>query len=65
MQFMADIHLTCESCKGKRFKNEILEVKYKDKNIFEVLSMTIDEAMVFFEGKHKLSIGCNPCKKLD
>lgn len=49
MQFMADIHLTCESCKGKRFKQEILEVTYKDKNIADVLDMTIDEAMVFFE----------------
>jgi excinuclease ABC subunit A len=54
MQFMADIHLTCESCKGHRFKNEILEVKYKEKNIFEVLSMSIDEAMVFFEGKAQI-----------
>ncbi|MFT5772723.1 MAG: excinuclease ABC subunit A, partial [Algoriphagus sp.] len=46
MQFMANIHLTCESCKGKRFKNEILDVKYKDKDISEVLHMTIDEALV-------------------
>ncbi|WP_186757040.1 excinuclease ABC subunit UvrA [Echinicola salinicaeni] len=51
MQFMADIFLTCESCKGKRFKNEILDVTYKDKNIADVLDMTIDEAMIFFEGK--------------
>ena len=54
MQFMADIHLTCESCKGKRFKNEILEVTYKDKNISEVLDMTIDEAIDFFSGKTQL-----------
>ena len=54
MQFMADIHLTCESCKGKRFKNEILEVTYKDKNISEVLGMTIDEAIEFFSGKSQL-----------
>jgi excinuclease ABC subunit A len=54
MQFMADIHLTCESCKGKRFKNEILEVTYKDKNISEVLDMTIDEAIDFFGGKAQL-----------
>lgn len=51
MQFMADIHLTCESCKGKRFKNEILDVKYKDKDISDILAMTIDEAMEFFQGK--------------
>jgi excinuclease ABC subunit A len=54
MQFMADIHLTCESCKGKRFKNEILEVTYKDKNISEVLDMTIDEAIEFFKEKSQL-----------
>lgn len=54
MQFMADIHLTCESCKGKRFKNEILEVTYKDKNISEVLGMTIDEAIEFFKEKAQL-----------
>jgi excinuclease ABC subunit A len=54
MQFMADIHLTCESCKGQRFKNEILEVKYKEKNIYDVLSMSIDEAMEFFEGKAQI-----------
>jgi excinuclease ABC subunit A len=54
MQFMADIHLTCESCKGKRFKNEILEITYKDKNISEVLDMTIDEAIEFFKEKSQL-----------
>lgn len=48
MQFMADIQLTCESCKGARFKQEILEVKYKEKNISEVLEMTIDDAIEFF-----------------
>jgi excinuclease ABC subunit A len=51
MQFMADIFLTCESCKGKRFKLEILDVQYMEKNISDVLDMTIDEAMEFFEGK--------------
>jgi len=51
MQFMADIFLTCESCKGKRFKNEILDVKYQDKDISDVLDLTIDEAMDFFKDK--------------
>lgn len=51
MQFMADIYLTCESCKGKRFKHEILEVKYKDRDISDILDMTIDEAMEFFGDK--------------
>jgi excinuclease ABC subunit A len=48
MQFMADIELECESCHGKRFKQEILEVKYEGKNIADVLEMTIDEAIDFF-----------------
>ncbi|MFO7850996.1 MAG: excinuclease ABC subunit UvrA [Bacteroidota bacterium] len=48
MQFMADVELTCEECKGKRFKKEILEVKYRDKNIHDVLDMTINEAIEFF-----------------
>lgn len=51
MQFLADVHLVCESCKGKRFKNEILEVNYKEKNIADVLGMTVDEAIGFFADK--------------
>ncbi|MBN2668834.1 MAG: excinuclease ABC subunit UvrA [Bacteroidales bacterium] len=52
MQFMADVYLTCESCKGKRFKQEVLEVKYKGKSIHDVLEMTIDESIDFFS-QHK------------
>jgi len=48
MQFMADVHLLCETCKGKRFKKEVLEVKVEDKSIADVLSMTIDQATEFF-----------------
>ena len=48
MQFMADVELTCESCKGMRFKKEILEVRYRGKNIYDMLEMTIDEALEFF-----------------
>jgi excinuclease ABC subunit A len=48
MQFMADVELTCEACKGKRFKKEILEVRYHDKNIYDMLEMTIDDAIDFF-----------------
>ncbi|QTN39719.1 excinuclease ABC subunit UvrA [Cryomorphaceae bacterium] len=54
MQFMADVHLTCEVCKGQRFKDEILEVKVDGKNIYQVLEMTIDEAIDFFTAnKHQ------------
>jgi len=48
MQFMADIYLTCDSCKGSRFKSDILNVMYKEKNIREVLDLTVDEAIDFF-----------------
>ncbi|MEZ5042232.1 MAG: excinuclease ABC subunit UvrA [Saprospiraceae bacterium] len=49
MQFLADIRLECETCKGQRFKPEILEVKYKNKNIFEILELSIEEALDFFK----------------
>jgi excinuclease ABC subunit A len=48
MQFMADVILECEHCNGKRFKKEILEVKYQDRNIDDLLSMTVDDAIEFF-----------------
>jgi excinuclease ABC subunit A len=48
MQFMADVELTCESCKGMRFKKEVLEVRYHEKNIHDMLEMTIDDAIGFF-----------------
>lgn len=53
MQFMADIKLVCDSCKGKRFKNEVLDVIYKKKNISEILEFTVDEALEFFSSKEK------------
>ncbi|MEQ8583876.1 MAG: excinuclease ABC subunit UvrA [Marinoscillum sp.] len=51
MQFMADLNLECENCKGKRFKKEILEVKYKEKDISEILDLTVEEAIEFFDDK--------------
>jgi len=48
MQFMADVRLVCESCQGRRFKDEILQVKYRDKSIYDLLEMTINEAIEFF-----------------
>ncbi len=48
MQFLADVHLTCESCKGKRFKDEVLEVRYHEKNIFDILELSVDDALDFF-----------------
>ena len=52
MQFLADVHLTCEVCGGKRFKEEVLDVTYFEKNIHDVLEMSVDEAIEFFES-HK------------
>lgn len=49
MQFLADVKLLCEDCKGQRFKNEVLEVKYKDKSMFDVLELSVESALVFFK----------------
>ncbi|MDY3030446.1 MAG: excinuclease ABC subunit UvrA [Clostridia bacterium] len=54
MHFLADVYVPCEVCKGKRYNRETLEVKYKGKNIYEVLDMTVDEAVVFFENIPKV-----------
>ncbi len=54
MQFMADIRLKCEACDGKRFKQELLEVKYKEKGINEILDLTIEESLSFFIEKPKI-----------
>ncbi len=67
MQFLADVHLTCEVCGGKRFKEEVLEVTYKDKNIHDVLEMSVDEAIAFFavsDGKGKESASADVAKKI-
>jgi len=55
MQFMADIHLQCESCGGKRFKQETLEILFKEKSIADVLEMTVDDAIAFFESESRPS----------
>ncbi|MEY4660734.1 MAG: excinuclease subunit, partial [Bacteroidota bacterium] len=60
MQFLADVHLTCESCKGKKFKDEVLEVTYKGKNIYDVLEMSVDEAIEFFQGEKDISTRLKP-----
>jgi excinuclease ABC subunit A len=59
MQFMADVHLVCESCHGKRFREEVLEVQFGGRNIFDILEMTVDEAIDFFasqKGAHEKAI---------
>ena len=49
MQFMADVHLECDTCKGKRFKKEVLEATFEGKSIHDILTMTIDDAIAFFK----------------
>ncbi|MEN9950571.1 MAG: excinuclease subunit [Bacteroidota bacterium] len=61
MQFLADVHLTCESCHGKKFKDEVLEVQYKGKNIHDVLEMSVEEAMEFFVEEKDI---CNKLRPL-
>ena len=63
MQFMADVHLECETCKGKRFKKEILEVLFEGKNINDILQTTVDEAVAFF-GEHNQTKIVNKLKPL-
>lgn len=62
MQFMADVHLTCDACNGKRFKKEILEVTFEEKNIDDILNMTVDDAVTFFSTheQHKIAQKLKP-----
>ncbi|PQJ19690.1 excinuclease ABC subunit UvrA [Tenacibaculum sp. SG-28] len=56
MQFMADVHLECDTCKGKRFKKEVLEVNFEEKDIDAILRLTIDDAIAFFKDNHQEKI---------
>lgn len=60
MQFLADVHLTCESCGGKRFKEEVLEVQYHGKSVFDVLDMSVDEAIDFFADEKAIKTAIQP-----
>jgi excinuclease ABC subunit A len=60
MQFMADIFLTCESCGGHKFKQDILEIKFQEKNIYEVLDLTVEDAVEFFKGQPKVAERLRP-----
>ena len=60
MQFMADLQLTCDACHGKRFQHNVLEVRYKEKNISDVLDMTVDEAIAFFDGEKAITDKLKP-----
>ncbi|MFZ1560209.1 MAG: excinuclease ABC subunit UvrA [Saprospiraceae bacterium] len=60
MQFLADVTLLCEECGGKRFKKEVLEVTFKDKSIYDVLDMTIEESLTFFKDKKNILARLQP-----
>ncbi len=60
MQFLADVHLTCEVCHGKKFKEEVLEVTYNGKNIYEVLELSVDEAIEFFKNEKEVAKKIQP-----
>jgi excinuclease ABC subunit A len=64
MQFLADVHLTCEDCGGKRFKETVLEVQYKGKNIYEVLEMSVDEAITFFSEEKNIVLAISPLQEV-
>lgn len=64
MQFLADVHLKCESCNGKRFKEDVLEVTYKGKNIHDVLEMSVDEAIDFFNDQKEASTKLKPLSEV-
>jgi len=60
MQFLADVHLTCEVCGGKRFKEEVLEIQYKGKSIYDVLDMSVDESLAFFSEEKSIAKAIQP-----
>ncbi|MCX8481410.1 MAG: excinuclease ABC subunit UvrA, partial [Sediminibacterium sp.] len=64
MQFLSDIQITCETCKGKRFKKEILEITYKNKNIDDVLHLTVDEALEYFKDNITIFNGLKPLQEV-
>ena len=64
MQFLADIETTCEECSGRRFRPEVLEIRYRDRSVHEILCMTSDEAFTFFNGHHKIQQRLNAVRQV-
>ncbi len=64
MQFLSDVVLTCEACRGRRFRDDVLEVRYKDKNIHEVLEMSVEEALGFFADSPQILKKIRPLQKV-
>jgi excinuclease ABC subunit A len=64
MQFLADVELVCDECKGKRFQTHVLDVTYDEKNIFDVLEMTIEDAVIFFQGHKSIVDKIKPLEEI-
>ncbi len=64
MQFLADIQTTCEECNGRRFRPDVLEIRYRDRSVHEILRMTGDEAFTFFNGHHKIQQRLNAVRQV-
>lgn len=64
MQFLADVHLTCEVCQGRKFKEEVLEVQYKGKSVYDVLEMSVDEAIEFFADEKPILTAIKPLSEV-
>ncbi|HWJ90331.1 MAG TPA: hypothetical protein VNR87_04425, partial [Flavisolibacter sp.] len=64
MQFLADVHLTCEVCQGRKFKEEVLEVHYREKSVFDVLEMSVDEAIAFFKDEKSIVGAIKPLSEV-
>ena len=64
MQFLADVHLTCEVCGGKKFKEEVLEVTYKGKSVYDVLELSVDDAIEFFAEEKNLAKALKPLQEV-
>lgn len=63
MQFLADVETTCEECRGQRFRPDVIEVRYRDRSIFDILNMTADEAFRFFNGHHRIQSRINAMRQ--
>jgi excinuclease ABC subunit A len=59
LQFLADVETTCENCKGRRFRSDVLEIRYRDRSVDEILEMTAEEAFVFFHGQQRIQRSLN------
>lgn len=63
MQFLADVETVCEECNGRRFRPEVLEVRYRDRSVYDILNMTADEAFTFFNGHHRIQQRLNAIRQ--